>query len=353
MCSDTKIDIKNFSLNQIEELFKSIGKEKYRARQVFRWLYNKCAEDFDEMTDLNKELKQILKEKYFIGTLKLINISDSSDKSRKYLFETADNNYIESVLIIEKNRATICISSQIGCPMGCLFCATGKLKFIRNLTQSEIISQVIEIKKSIKENFLNITNIVFMGMGEPLLNLDNVLNAAEILHSELGFALAYNRITISTCGIVPGILELSKYRYKLAVSLNSADEAVRTKFMPVNKMYPLKKLKNALKEYYENSRNNEVTLEYILLENINTSDEDIEKLIKFIKSLGYNLKVNLIGFNMIDGLDYRSVNESDMFCVYKKLNNRKIRTTIRLSKGKDINAACGQLAGIKDRGSGK
>ncbi|HOK41870.1 MAG TPA: 23S rRNA (adenine(2503)-C(2))-methyltransferase RlmN [bacterium] len=340
-----KKDIYNYTLNELEVLFKTIGKEKYRSQQIFRWLYEKCVASFDEMTDINNELKNYLKENFFIGSLSLKKIFTSFDNTKKYLFETNDNHFIESVSIPDKDRLTLCISSQIGCAMKCAFCATGKIKFIRNLLQSEIIEQVIQIKRELKKENKNISNVVFMGMGEPFLNFENVIKVAEILHSEIGFKLANNRITISTSGIVPKILEFAKYKFKLAISLNSADDEIRSSIMPINKKYPLSELKNSIIQYFKRSNKNPVTFEYLLIEGVNSSDKEIKKLIKFIKTSGINAKVNLINYNSVNNTKFKKVTTERLFEIYKLLNNNKIRTIIRKSKGEDINAACGQLAG--------
>ncbi len=339
-------DIRNYSLNELHDLFKEIGKEKYRSKQVFAWLYQKCVDSFDSMTDLNKDLRKYLNVNFKIGSLKKNQVLKSKiDNSKKYLFETFDGHFIEGVVIPEKERQTVCISSQIGCLMGCAFCATSRVKFVRNLTMSEIISQTIFIQMDLFKEKKRITNIVFMGMGEPLLNLDNVIRASEIFHSEAGFHLGRKKITISTCGIVPGILEMAKHRYKLAVSLNSSYDTTRNALMPINKKYPLIELKEAVKKYYARSKNNFIVFEYILFKNVNTTNEEINKLVKFVKSIGYNSKINLIDYNEVNAGNFSRCGEDETLKILYYLNSKKIRTTRRMSKGKDINGACGQLAG--------
>jgi 23S rRNA (adenine2503-C2)-methyltransferase len=339
-------DIRNYTRIELQDIFKNqVGKEKYRSEQIFRWLYEKTVDDFFLMTDLNKNFRTYLNDNYIIGSLKKESTIKSVDGTIKYLFKTADGYYIESVYIPFEGRQTVCISSQIGCKMGCKFCATAKIKFIRNLSLSEIISQIIFIQQDIIILKKRITNIVFMGMGEPLLNIENVLKASEIFTDVKAFKMANSRITISTCGIVPIIPALSKFKYKLAISLNSADDNTRNLIMPVNKKYPLKILKDSIIEYYKNAGKNFVSFEYIMFKDLNTSNEAIDNLIKYVKSIGWLTKVNLIPFNYGGSKNFQPLDDDGVDRIFRRLNNAGVLTTVRRSKGSDIAAACGQLAG--------
>lgn len=345
----SKNDIYNYTLKDLKELFKKVGKEKYRSLQIYRWLYNKTVTDFSLMTDLNKDFRKFLNDNFIIGSLTNIKNYKSVDGSIKYLFKTIDGYFIESVFIPHDDRLTVCLSSQIGCRMNCQFCATAKLKFIRNLSLSEIVEQMVIIENDLKKEGKSITNVVFMGMGEPLLNIENVLKASEIFSDAYAFCLAKHKITLSTCGIADMIPELGKYKYKLAVSLNSADDKIRNKIMPINKKYSLNILKKSIKQYYQNAGRNFVSFEYIMFKDINTSDEEIDKLIKFVKSIGWLAKVNLITYNNTENNGFENLNDAGIDRVFRRLNDSGIRTTVRNSKGSDISAACGQLAGKQEK----
>jgi len=334
-----KEDIKNYTLNELEEKFKKLEIKKYRAAQIFYWMYNKNIINFKDMVNIPEKLREMLLDDYYIGQLQLEKYVKSKDQTEKYLFQLEDGNLIESVLIFSNSRITECISSQVGCKFNCLFCESGKKGFIRNLAVSEIVNQVLGVKKNIKR-FPN--NIVFMGIGEPLDNYDNVIKAIQILNDKTAFNIGARKITISTCGIIPAIKKLQNigWQIELSISLHASENNLRTYLMPVNKKYPLYDLIKACKEYADKSRR-QVTFEYILLHGINDSLKYADQLIKLISN--FNSKVNLIVYN--PGINSALQPSTNKQAVYfrNKLIAGGITATIRRSKGSDISAACGQL----------
>ena len=334
-----KKDIKNYTLLELEEKLKKIEIKKYRAAQIFYWLYNRSIINFTDMANIPEKLRKMLKADYYISQLQLEKFVKSKDETEKYLFRLEDGNLIESVLIFSNSRITECISSQVGCKFNCLFCESGKKGFIRNLVVSEIINQVLAVKKNIKR-FPN--NIVFMGIGEPLDNYGNVIKAIQILNNKTAFNIGARKITISTCGIIPAIKKLQNigWQIELSISLHAPENNLRTYLMPVNKKYPLSDLIRACREYVDKSRR-QVTFEYILLHEINDSLKYADQLIELISD--FNSKVNLIVFN--PGVNSALQPSTNKQAVYfrNKLIAGGIPTTIRKSKGSDISAACGQL----------
>ena len=347
MKSEEKIFIKNLSQDELIEYFESLGEKKFRANQVFDWLYNKRAQSFDEMLNISKELREKLKNKFELNTLKKVESQSSgSTGTKKFLFETFDKRYIESVLIPEGDRSTLCISTQVGCPLDCKFCATGVMGYKRNLRVGEIVDQYI---LSMYEGS-NITNIVYMGMGEPLLNFENTLNSLKIFTDEKTTGLSRNRITVSTAGIAPKIIELSEngFRVKLALSLHSGFDDIRNKIMPINKKYSLKEVLGAV-EYYANESGTRITFEYTMLKGLNDRDEDIKVLTKICKRIPS--KINVIPFNSIKHMNPEGISaeleptphqEIEKFVA--KLRDNNITVMVRETQGDDIAAACGQLA---------
>lgn len=344
-----KIQLKGLSLTELEDFSVSFGEPKFRGRQLFNWIYNHISFDFSEMQNLSKQLRLSLEENCDLKTLSHTETQDSpSTGTKKYLFTTNDNKKIESVLIPEKDRNTLCISTQVGCPLDCKFCATGLMGYKRNLSAGEIVDQyLLAAKENGKEN---ITNIVYMGMGEPLLNFDTTLKSVEIFTHELTKGLSRNRITISTSGIPHKIIELadSGLRVKLAFSLHSAFEDIRSKIMPINKKYSLKENIDALK-YYTQKTKTRVTFEYTMLKNLNDRGEDIKALTKLCSQLPS--KINLIPFNSIKHMNPGGISaelEPTPYAAIKefadKLRNNNITVMIRETQGDDIAAACGQLA---------
>ncbi|MDD4178901.1 MAG: 23S rRNA (adenine(2503)-C(2))-methyltransferase RlmN [Candidatus Margulisbacteria bacterium] len=327
------------TLAELTKDFKALGQPQFRAKQVYKWVHHKLTFNFDEMTDLPKNLRDLLKEQYSIDTLKIRHITPSPDATKKYLFELEDGNLIESVFMQNKEeRKTVCVSTQVGCPLGCLFCATGEMGFKRNLTAAEIISQAYQIAR----DYPDISNIVFMGMGEPFLNYDNVMKSVQILLSDEGANFGQRRITVSTCGIADRIRDFADedLQVRLAVSLNSADNEIRSKLMPINKKFPLPVLREAVK-YYGKKTGRLVTFEYVMLEGINDGEDDLRKLINFCR--GLDVKVNLISFNKF-GKQFKPSKIKTIDRFVDALMAERINAVVRRSRGEAINAACGQLA---------
>lgn len=337
-----KRDIKNFTLNELQEEVKNLGTEKYRATQLFDFLYKKGMEDFKDMLSLPTSFRDLLQKYFYISKIGLENIAKSKDQTEKYLFKLEDGNLIESVLIFSSKRVTECISSQIGCKYNCLFCESGKKGFTRDLTVSEILNQVLFVKKKIGSN---LNNIVFMGIGEPLDNYSNVAKAICILNSKDAFNIGARRVTISTCGVIPAIKRLQErdWQIELSVSLHAPENKLRSYLMPVNNMYPLPDLIKACKNYAEKTKR-QITFEYILIKGVNDSLNYADKLAKLIG--GFNSKVNLITFNPAPDSLLQAPGISQVKSFKNKLTVRGIPTTIRISKGDDISAACGQLKSL-------
>lgn len=342
-----KLNIKDFDYNEITSLIIDIGEKEYRARQLFNWLYERNIADFAEITNFSKDLRRKLSEKYTVSPLVLEDREISSmDGTEKYLFRTSDGHYIESVLIkneTDDTRLTICVSSQIGCQMGCRFCETAKISFIRNLSTGEILDQVCHVRRI---TGLNNNNIVFMGMGEPFMNYDNVIKAADIMNYSFGFHLSVRKITISTSGILPAIERFidEKRPYNLALSLNDTETEKRTINMPVEKKYPFKNIASMLGRKFPASRNR-LTIEYIMRKD-NISMEDAKRLKKMFKYA--RIKLNLIPLN--PGMHNLSLPEKDEIELFlKELEIMNVPVSIRKSMGQDISGACGQLSGKKYR----
>ena len=337
---EKKIDIKGLGLKELEEKLTSEGFQSFRARQIFHWLYQQKVSSFQKMTNLPKKLLSWLDFVFTIEQMKCIKILKSRDGSAKFLFQLNDDQLIESVLIRNKKRNTICISSQVGCLWNCLFCASGKGGFKRNLLTGEIVEQVLSVQRLTREN---IHNIVFMGMGEPFNNYDNVMKSIQIINSKHGMNIGARKIIISTCGIIPGIVKLTEYpmQIELSVSLHAADDKTRSALMPVNHKYPLKELVNTCKQYVR-KKNRQVTFEYLLLKGMNDSVEQANKLSRLI--MDFDVKVNLIIYNPIDNQTNLLPSDEETIAIFQKiLKENGVPVTIRYSKGQDINAACGQL----------
>jgi 23S rRNA (adenine2503-C2)-methyltransferase len=315
-----------------------IGEKKFRAKQIFSWLY-KGVNDFDEMTDLSKDLILKLKEKYTIETLKLETSLKSQDGTIKYLFKLPDGFAIESVLMRYKFGNTACVSNQIGCKMGCNFCASAKIGFERSLTAGEIVSQVVEIEKLSGEK---ISNVVFMGIGEPLDNYDNTIKAVRLLNHPAGLNIGARHISISTCGLVPNILKLAdeNIQCNLCISLHSAKNDIRTSMMPINKTYNIEEIINACKKYIDKT-NRRVTFEYAMVNGVNDSLDDALELAKLLK--GMLCHVNLIPVNKIKNGIYEKSDTKKILEFRDFLNDKGIVATVRRELGSDIAAACGQL----------
>jgi 23S rRNA (adenine2503-C2)-methyltransferase len=340
-----KINLKALSEKELRTLIESHGESPYRAKQIINWIYKKQATSIEQMTDLPKDLRKELQKTTYISNLKLQKEETSRDGTRKFLFELEDKETIESVLIPDKDRLTLCISSQVGCAMGCKFCITGRIKLKRNLRAYEIVDQIIAVQRLLK-NRQRISNVVFMGMGEPLHNFSEVCKALRRITDLLGFSK--RKVTLSTVGIPPKILELAKndYGINLAVSLNATTDEIRNKIMPINKRYPLKELINACKRFPLGPYR-QITFEYVLLDGINSSREDALRLVRLLR--GIKAKVNLIPYNEISAgpkafdKPFRRPPENKILMFQKTLLNAGVRAILRKSKGTDISAACGQL----------
>ncbi len=337
-----KIDLKGLDAQETEKWVEGLGLDAFRARQIRQWLFKRLASSFDDMTNLASSLRELLKEKANINHLERIRTQVSRDSTEKYLFRLNDGLYIESVLIPERGHYTLCISSQAGCAMGCAFCHTGRQGLKRNLTPAEIIEQVIQTKRAMKEPDL-LTNIVFMGMGEPLANYKSVLAAIENMTAEDGMNFSHRKVTLSTCGLVPAIRRLGRDTIvNLAVSLNAADDETRDFLMPINRKYNLKTLITACRDFPLPNRRM-VTFEYILIDNVNDLPKDALNLSKLLA--GLRAKINLIPLN--PGPDKKMNKPSaERILEFRDILIKKHFTAIiRKSKGQDISAACGQLSG--------
>jgi len=334
----SEIDLKALSKEQIDAFTREAGLPAFRSRQIIHWIYERYAHTIEDITELSKTLREELSEKAHISNLIQLERLTSADGTQKFLFGLQDGETIESVLISDEDRLTLCISSQVGCAMGCVFCLTGKSGLKRNLGPHEIIDQIISVNRLILPK--RITNIVLMGMGEPLANFDN---AVEALRRMTGLMMiSPRRVTLSTSGIVPKIAEMGRMGLKvnIAVSLNATTDAVRDIIMPVNKTYPIRTLLNASSEY-SLAANRSIMFEYVMLKGINDSPEDAHRLVRLLK--GIPSKVNLIPFNAYSGCDYEKPDDSTVLRFQEILAQANMIVLIRKSKGQDILAACGQL----------
>ena len=343
---NTKKDIRQLSQAELEEVFKELGEPKFRARQVYEWLWKKSAFSFDAMTNLSKQLRQHLSEHFAINAIAIDKVQHSLDGTIKSRFRLYDGHLIESVLIPvpDENRFTACVSSQVGCSLSCTFCATGRMKRIRNLDAAEIYDQVVLVNQQSIEVFGHpLTNIVYMGMGEPLLAYSNVLKSIEHLTSPEGLNMSPRRITVSTAGIAKMIRKLADDQSKvnLALSLHAADDEKRNQIMPINEQNNLEVLMDALEYFYRQTKNR-LSFEYIAFQNFNDSLADAANLARLCKR--FPVRVNIIEYNPIDGAPFlkSSENRIDDFASY--LRSHGVMVTVRRSRGKDIDAACGQLA---------
>jgi len=336
-----KPDIKDLTRAQLIAWFEERGMRSFRATQVFKWLYLHQVDAFDRMTDLGKKTRDLLTQNFTSQRLSCRKVSSSADGSEKYLFALRDRHLIESVLIPEKDHETLCISSQVGCGQGCRFCLTAKSGLIRNLTPGEIISQVRDISH-LSVGVRNITNIVLMGMGEPLANYQNVVNALKVItDSDVGMKFSSRRITLSTAGLVPKMSHLGKdSQVNLAISLNAPDNDTRSRLMPINRKYPIEKLIAACTDYPLKNRK-KITFEYILIKGVNDTPEQARQLAKLLRPV--KAKINLIPYNTYEGSPYERPDEEAIFRFQDILIANHYTVMIRRSKGQDISAACGQL----------
>jgi 23S rRNA (adenine2503-C2)-methyltransferase len=347
MNASQKINLKGLWIEDFEKLLADLGEKRYKANQLTLWIYDKRVTDFDQMTDLSKTLREKLSDIAYIDSIKLIQSQTSKiDFSEKFLFELKDKERIETVLMWEDDRVTICVSTQVGCPLGCTFCATGKMGFKRSLTAGEIVDQIMALKDR------KITHVVLMGMGEPLLNYENTIKALKIMNSALGLTLAAGKITLSTAGIPEMIKKLADQtsKFKLAISLNAPTGEKRNQLMPINKKYPLKDLFEAVK-YYTSKKKGRVTFEYVLIKDFNDSNKDALELSKLVQ--GIPCKINLIPYNPVPDLPFEKPSEEKIIAFRDYLYPRCPTVTLRKSKGEDIQAACGQLCTYAEKQSKK
>lgn len=337
-----KIDIKELDREQLVTWLNAHGIRPFRASQILKWIHIRQADTFEEMTDLKKEVRTLIAAHFTIERLEIQAIERSKDGSRKYLFALKDGQHVESVLIPERDHYTLCISSQVGCAQKCQFCLTAKGGWIRNLTCGEIIAQVRDVVHGHDASLYPVTNIVFMGMGEPLANYSQVIKAiAVITDNDNGLRFANRRVTLSTAGLVPKILQLGRdTKINLAISLNATDNETRNRLMPVNRTYPMEELL-AVCQHYPLQRGRKITFEYILIQGINDSLEDARRLAKLLRPI--KAKINLIPFNEHSGCEFKRPSEDKIIAFQNVLLDKHYTTIIRQSKGRDISAACGQL----------
>ena len=331
-------NIYNFTYENLEEKLISLGEKKFRTRQIWQWLYEKRVKSFDEMRNLSSELISKLKDNFSFDYIEIVT-AQRSDSTNKYLFKLKDGNFIEAVLMKHDYGLSVCVSSQVGCNMGCAFCESGRLKKVRNLESFEIIEQILLISEDINER---ISSIVIMGIGEPFDNYDNIINFIKIVNNPFGLAIGARHITVSTCGIIPKIKEFMNLdlQVNLAISLHAPTNALRSKIMPINNAYPLDDLVNTLKEYIAKT-NRRVTIEYVMLNNVNDSVSNAYELAKLLK--GMNVYVNLIPYNETSHLEFRKSRKEQINKFFDCLKREGINVTVRREFGSKIDAACGQL----------
>lgn len=332
----------DYTLEELENEFLEIGQKKFRAQQVFQWLYTKYVASYSSMNNINKELRESLEEKYAISPLELEDKQVSRDGTVKYLFKLQDGNYIETVLMRMEYGNSVCVTSQVGCNMGCAFCASGLLKKKRDLTAGEMVAQVMAVQQDLMKNQQRVSHVVVMGTGEPFDNYDNTIKFIKIINEPKGLAIGARHITVSTCGLCDKIEEYSNLglQVNLAVSLHAPNDKIRDEIMPINKKYNMDVLRSSIKQYIDKT-NRRVTFEYILLKDVNDSVVCARQLANYVK--GLNAYVNLIPYNSVDEHGFQASDQETIDKFFKELNRFSITTTIRREFGSDIDGACGQL----------
>lgn len=328
--------------------FQSIGEKPFRATQLMKWVHQQGVTDFNEMSNFSKNLRQTLSEKAEITAPEVLFEKIASDGTTKWLLKMSCGNSVETVFIPEKTRGTLCVSSQIGCGLNCSFCSTGKQGFNRDLSSAEIIGQVFTAVRALSKNEgahdRRVTNVVMMGMGEPLLNFDNVLSAMNLMMDDFAYGLSKRRVTLSTSGLVPQMLALKeKSDVALAVSLHAPDDELRNELVPINKKYPLKELMAVCRDYFSGASRRKITFEYVMLDKVNDTLNHAKALVKILD--GIPAKVNLIPFNPFPGAPYARSTDKAIALFQKFLLDKGLNTTVRKTRGDDIDAACGQLVG--------
>ena len=342
------VNLYGHTRDQLEMMFVSQGQQAFRGRQLMKWIYHDGVTDFSAMTDLPLNTRKWLAMNAQLEVPKVVSQERSSDGTVKWAVQVNQDEFVETVLIPEKGRNTLCVSSQVGCSLDCSFCATGKQGFNGNLSSEEIVGQLLLANDYLSDRDERITNVVFMGMGEPLANLNNLMQAIQIINASWGIGIGARHITVSTSGLVPQIRKIAEQplQIRLAISLHGASDEVREKIMPVNKKYPISKLFDAL-HYYKSKKSQKITFEYILIKDVNDSLDQAKKLSKEARSL--NAKVNLIPYNTVDGLDWERPSENTQRDFLNVLTSNGIQSTLRKEKGHDIEAACGQLRLRKEK----
>ena len=337
------MSIYDLTIDELTEYFLKIGEKKYYATELFSWLYNKRITSFSDATNIKKETREKLSKDFTISNIEIVTVEKAKDV-RKYLFKLRDGEHIEAVLMNHDYGNSLCISSQVGCNMGCKFCESGRRKKVRNLTTGEMVEQILKVEN---ESNLRISHVVIMGIGEPFDNYDNICNFIRIINHPKGLNIGARHITVSTCGLVPKILEFSEFPYQvnLAISLHAPNDKLRGEIMPIAKAYPLKDLINAIKIYLEKT-NRRVTFEYIMLARVNDSVDNALELVHLLK--GINCYVNLIPYNETEALQYKRSNPLTIAKFYDILKKNNITVTIRREFGGTISAACGQLRSKKE-----
>lgn len=348
--ASAKKDIRKLSLEELRQFLEEHGEKSFRAKQIMEWLWKKSASSFEEMSNLSANTRNLLTQHFDIRCIEVDTKQQSADGSVKAGFRLFDKNLVEGVLIPADDRMTACVSSQVGCSLTCKFCATGYMDRKRNLEPGEIYDQVVAIDKMAKEAFEHpLTNIVYMGMGEPLLNYANVLKSVELITSPEGLNMSPKRITVSTAGIAKMIKKLGDdgVKFNLALSLHAADDEKRNQIMPINESNTLAALREALRYFYQKTKN-KITFEYIVFHNFNDGIDDAKKLYAFAKSTGVPVKINIIEYNPIAEASYANTTEDRLDKFSRYLESKGLVVNVRRSRGKDIDAACGQLA-IKEK----
>lgn len=353
MMTSEAINLLGLDRSAMEAFFDSIGEKSFRASQVMKWIHQVGVSDFAEMTNLSKALREKLAEVSYIGVPDIMSDNLSQDGTRKWLLSVPGKSAIEMVFIPEESRGTLCVSSQVGCTLDCAFCATGKQGYNRDLTTAEIVGQLWIAKKLLAEQYQTdkriVTNVVMMGMGEPLMNFENVVSSMSIMQDDFCFGLSKRRITLSTAGVVPKI-DLLKERcpVSLAVSLHAPNDELRNQLVPLNRKYPIQQLMDACNRYVADSQRAKITFEYIMLQGVNDEPEHAKQLIELMKTVPG--KVNLIPFNPFPGIEFERSSNNRIYRFRDQLNKQGVIATIRKTRGDDIEAACGQLAGdVMDR----
>lgn len=339
-------NIYDLTLDELASYFESIGDKKFRATQIFEWLYRMRVDSFDEMTNVSKKLIEHLKENFEFTKLELVTKQVSTDGTTKYLFRLNDGKLIETVLMRHNYGNSICVTTEVGCNMGCAFCASGELGKVRALELYEIVLQVLQVQKELDPYFERVTNIVVMGIGEPFDNYDNVIKFLRICNYAKGLEIGARHMTVSTCGLVPKILEFAEFELQvnLAISLHAPNNELRSSLMKINKRYPIEDIMDALKVYIAKT-NRRVTFEYILLQGVNDSIKDAKELAHLIK--GMNAYVNLIPYNEVSTKPFKTTSKENAEKFYNVLQENHIQATLRSEHGADIDAACGQLRAKK------